>query len=73
MQHALTDFADPKPYTVSVDDVSDFLDQLERIWSKNDPGTKIPRKAMCDSRAADRITQPSHRRRSSGLRLQQRM
>ena len=32
----LSDFAEPKPYTVSVDDVSDFLDQLEGIWSRND-------------------------------------
>jgi len=33
------EFADPKPYTVSVDDADDFLDQLEKIWPENDAGT----------------------------------
>ena len=31
----LNNFADPKPYTVSVDDVDDFLDHLETIWPMN--------------------------------------
>jgi len=71
----LIEFADPKPYTVSVDDARDFLNHPETIWPMNDvafiPGTKRLQKTMCNS-GADRITQPSHRRRSSVLRLQPR-
>jgi len=64
------EFADPKPYTVSVDDADTFLDHLETVWPKNDVGTEIPRKAMCKSHGADRVTQPSHRRQPSVRHLQ---
>ena len=66
------EFANPKPHTVSVDDADDFLDHLETIWSKNDAGTKIPQKAMCNSHGADRITQPSRQQQSSVRHLQPR-
>ena len=66
----LNNFADPKPYTVSVDDVSDFLDQLERVWSKNDVafllGIKRPK-------PMDASSPQSRQRRSSALCLQPRM
>jgi hypothetical protein len=32
----LNEFADPKPYTLSADDATDFLKQLERIWPHKD-------------------------------------
>ena len=66
----LKDFADRKPYTVSVDDTSDFLDQLERIWSKNDVafllGIKKPK-------PKDTSSLQSRQRRTSALCLQPRM
>jgi hypothetical protein len=30
------EFADPKPYTLSADDATDFVERLERIWPHED-------------------------------------
>jgi hypothetical protein len=64
----LNNFADPKPYTVSVDDVDDFLDHLETIWPMNDVAF-VPQKTMCNSHGVDTIIRQSRQRRSSVLRL----
>ena len=30
------EFADPRPYTLSADDATDFVERLERIWPHED-------------------------------------
>ena len=62
------EFADTKPYTVSVDDTGDSFDQLKEAGPKRSSLFAL-RKATCNSYGADRVTQPSRRRRSSVLRL----
>jgi len=67
-----SEFGDRKPYTVPVSDTDEFPEQPKEIQPKNDAGTKIPRKVICNSHGVDTIIRRSHRRRPSVPRLQPR-